>query len=286
MKQLPLKGLKIVTVALNVPGPVAASRLMQLGADITKVEPPDGDPLKSGARAWYESLSAGQEVVTLDLKSPEGQAKMAAILANADLFLASFRPSALRRLRLDWETLHGLYPKLCMVNIIGFPPPDEEISGHDLTYQASLGLLDPPNLPVTLHADLAGSERAVGAALALLLDRCRYGHSGSTYVSLYEAIRDFTGPLTAGLTAKDGRLRGGFPFYAIYQANDGWIALGALEPSFIRRLREELHLTEDVRGDLARIFLTRSRFEWEAWAQEHDIPLVAVQSAATHSNEA
>src|SRR5436853_4543301 len=95
---------------------------------------------------------------------------MGALLEEADLLLTSFRPSALRRLQLDWDTLHARYPRLCVLNIVGFGPPHEEVPGHDLTYQAKLGLLRPPLMPITLHADMAGAERSVSTAMALLLN--------------------------------------------------------------------------------------------------------------------
>jgi len=279
MGKLPLAGIKLVTLALNVPGPVAAARLVQLGAKVVKVEPPAGDPLRQSAHPWYDSMVQGQSVLTLDLKTPEGQREVNALLADSDVLLTSFRPSALRRLDLDWETLHRRYPKLCVVNIVGFPPPDEDLPGHDLTYQASLGLLSPPRLPATLHADLAGSERAVTATFMLLFERLRTGESGCACVSLFECIRDFTGPLTSGLTVKDGVLGGGFPFYSLYRTNDGWIALGALEPAFIKRLTAELSLTDNARAEMEAIFLTRSAAEWEQWAKEHDLPLAAVSGS-------
>lgn len=272
----PLKGTRIVTLALNVPGPVAVARLVELGAEAVKIEPPGGDPLKTAARAWYDSLSRGQTVVSLDLKNEGERSKLDHFLADSHLLLSSFRPSALQRLKLDWESLRPRFPRLCVVNIIGYPSPDEEIPGHDLTYQAALGLLRPPQMPITLHADMAGAERAANICLALLLNRARTGHTDHACVSLYEAMRDFARPLTAGLTQPGGVLGGGFPFYGMYQSSDGWIAVGALEPRFVNRLTSELNLSTNARAELERIFRTRSSAEWEQWAKERDLPISAV----------
>jgi len=271
-----LKGTKLVTLALNVPGPVAAARLVQFGAECVKVEPPAGDPLKISAHDWYSTLAQGQTVVVLDLKTKTGRQKLDEFLDNADLLLTSFRLSALARLQLDWNTLHPRHPRLCVVSIIGYPPPDEGLPGHDLAYQAKLGLLRPPQLPITLHADLAGAERAVNVALALLINRSRTGQPECAYVSLYETMRDFAGPLTAGLTKPGGVLGGGFPFYGLYQTKNGWVAVVSLEPGFITRLTSELNLTNNVRSELEVIFRTRTAIEWEEWAQERDLPIVAV----------
>src|ERR1051325_4424014 len=128
-----LQGVKIVSVALNAPGPVAAARLTKLGADVTKVEPPNGDATKSAAPTWYASLCQGQTVLRLDLKSPDGRAQLDGLLAQADLVLASFRPSALQRLGLDWESLHARHPRLCFVGIVRQPAPHQERNGHAFT---------------------------------------------------------------------------------------------------------------------------------------------------------
>jgi alpha-methylacyl-CoA racemase len=277
MTEKPLKGMRFVTLALNVPGPVTASRLVEFGAEGIKIEPPAGDPLKTAAPAWYESLARGHTIVALDLKNQQDREKLDNFLSDARLLLTSFRLSALRRLQLDRENLHLRHPRLCVVNIIGYPPPEDEVPGHDLTYQAKLGLLRPPQLPVTLHADLAGAERAVNVSLALLLNYERTGVAGQAYVSLYEAMRDFAGPLAAGLTTPEGHLGGAFPFYAVYEAKDGWVSVAALEPGFIRRLTSELNLTSNARQELERIFRARTKHDWEHWARERDLPIAAVK---------
>jgi alpha-methylacyl-CoA racemase len=273
-----LHGIRIVSLALNAPGPVAAARLTQLGAEVTKIEPPGGDATSRFAPEWYASLCRGQNVLKLDLKDAAGKQRLDPLLASADLLLASFRPSALRRLQLDWETLHARHPRLCFVGIIGHPPPLEERSGHDLTYQADCGLLSPPQMPASLFVDLTGAERAVSMALALLNKAARTGKAGCAWVSLYECARDLAAPLAAGLTTPGGLLGGGYPLYGFYRASDGWVAIAALEPHFAERLLAELQLPQATRTDLERAFLQRSAAAWESWAAERDLPLVAVRA--------
>lgn len=275
-----LAGTKIVSLALNAPGPVAAARLKQLGAEVTKIEPPEGDGTSKFAPEWYTELCTGQTVLRLDLKDAGGKQQLASLLAHADLLLASFRPSALRRLGLDWETLHAQHPRLCFVGIIGHPPPEQERAGHDLTYQADFDLLRPPEMPPTLFIDMAGAERAVSMTLALLIKRAHTGESGCAWVSLYECARDLAAPLRAGLTTTGSLLGGGYPLYGFYQASDGWVAIAALEPRFAQRLLSELKLEKADHTELERIFLERSAGEWERWAAERDLPLVAVRKAS------
>ena len=274
-----LQGVKIVSLALNAPGPVAAARLTQMGAEVTKVEPPAGDGLNKFAPAWYESLCEGQIVKKLDLKNADGREQLDGLLANADLLLASFRPAALQRLGLNWESLHARHPRLCFVGIVGYFPPDEERTGHDLTYQGDFGLLQPPQMPPSLFVDLAGAERAVSMALALLHRAARHGDAGCAWVSLYECARDLAAPYRAGLTSAGGLLSGGYPMYGFYQASDGWIAIAALEQHFADRLLRELNLSHGDRSQLESIFLQRSAAEWEKWAVERELPLVAIRKS-------
>jgi|SRR5437899_1592967 len=273
-----LRGIKVVSLSINAPGPVAASRLAKLGASVTKIEPPAGDPLKTVAPAWYQSLCSGQTILTLDLKSPSDRQKLEPILADADLLLASFRPSALRRLELDWESVHARHPRLCFAGIIGYPPPLEERSGHDLTYLASVGLLSPPQLPPSLFVDLAGAERCVTESLALLLNRERTGQAGCGFVSLFQCARELAAPMIAGLTVAGGHLGGGSPFYGLYQTADGWIAIAALEPHFAQRVLAEFGLASPDRKQLDEIFRTRTATAWEQWAIERDLPIAAIKT--------
>jgi alpha-methylacyl-CoA racemase len=263
----PLAGIRIVTLAVNTPGPVAAARLRALGGDVTKVEPPQGDPLEAVSPEWYAELAEGQTVVRLDLKQPADRAQFDQLLADSQLLLTSQRPAALARLGIS------ACADLCHVAIVGHAAPDQEIAGHDLTYVAAHGLVDPPGLPRTLIADLAGAERAVSAALALLLA----GRGGYAEVSLAEAAESFAAPLRHGLTLSGGLLGGGLPLYGLYETREGWIAVAALEPRFRDGLQRELALDELSAAALADSFRARSATEWERWARERDLPVAAVR---------
>jgi crotonobetainyl-CoA:carnitine CoA-transferase CaiB-like acyl-CoA transferase len=262
--------MRVVTIALNIPGPVAAARLRELGATVTKVEPPDGDPLALAAPDWYGKLVAGQEVVRLDLK----REPLDWHLHEADLLLTSQRVSALARLGLAWGALHERHPRLSQVAIVG----EGERAGHDLTYLAGRGLLDPPRLPRTVMADLMGAERAVSAALALQLARERGAGPSCVEVSLAECADALAAPLRAGLTSPSGILGGGFPGYGVYEASDGWVAVAALEPGFRERLAAGLGADELTRPALEAAFRSRTAAAWEEWALEHDVPIEAIRS--------
>ena len=273
----PLDGIRVLNLALNLPGPAAARRFHELGAEVIKVEPPAGDPMKRYHSAWYLDMAAGHAVVRIDLKTEEGGACIHQLLADADLLITATRPAALSRLSLDWPSLQELYPRLCQVAIVGYPAPRENKAGHDLTYQASLGLLAPPHMPRTLLADMAGAEQTVSAALTLLLARERGKGGGYAEVALSAAAAAMAEPLRYRTTSPGAILGGGIPEYNIYQTSDGWVAVAALEPHFKERL--ETTLAARSREDYQAAFLGKSSAEWEQWAQEQDIPIVAVAAS-------
>jgi crotonobetainyl-CoA:carnitine CoA-transferase CaiB-like acyl-CoA transferase len=257
--------MRIVSLAQNVPGPVAVARLVAGGATAIKIEPPAGDQLERICKPWYDELHAGVRVERLDLKTPAGRAQLNAFLETADIFLASQRPSALSRLTLDAASLHRDYARLRCVNIVGDTKAPEE-PGHDLTYQAQAGLID-RSMPLTLIGDMVGAERAYAAI------RDAMQEPGATrVVGLFDALHDLAAPLRHGLTATGGWLGGGNPAYAIYPAKEGAIAVAALEPHFRSRLYEGLGLPDGA--DPREVFLRRTAREWAEWAATRDLPLV------------
>jgi alpha-methylacyl-CoA racemase len=276
-----LDGVRAVNAGVNLPPVAASARLKELGAAVVKVEPPDGDPMERAAPRLYEQLTHGQERRRLDLRSDEGRAGLDDLLDDADVLLTASRPAALARLGLAPEQVRARHPRLLHVSIVGHLHPRQDIAGHDLTYVAALGLLVPPALPRTLVADLAGAERAVTAAVALVLARERGGAERFAEVALENAAAFFALPLAHGVTAEGGLLGGGEPCYGLYEARGGWVALAALEPHFRERLLSELGLAAADADALARAFRGRTPEEWEAWAVERDLPLVAVRNAQT-----
>lgn len=260
--------MRIVSLAQNVPGPVAIARLVAGGASAIKIEPPSGDQLERLCKPWYDELHANVRVERIDLKSAAGIAQLRGILAGSDALLASQRPSALARLGLDAESLAREFPALRHVNIVGDTANPEE-PGHDLTYQAKAGLLT-SQMPATLLADMAGAERAHAVLVAIENEP-----GARRVVGLYDALRDLAAPLYHGLTAPGGVLGGGNPAYAIYATRDGAVAVGALEPHFRARLYEGLGLPDGA--DPGAVFATKTAIEWEHWAATRDLPLRAIR---------
>jgi alpha-methylacyl-CoA racemase len=262
-----LYAMRVVSLAVYVPVPYAAQRFAALGAHVTAVEPPGGDPLAAWCPGYYAELRGGQQVRRIDLKTPDGRAAFGELLGEADLLITGFRLSALRRLGLDWERLSAEYPRLSCVALVGAAATDDARPTHDLMLQAWAGLVSPPSLPSTLIADLAAGEQIVSTGLSLLLgDR-----PGFACVSLEDAVKPFAAPLRHGLTAPGAMLGGGQPSYRFYQTSDGWIAVAAVEPHFWSALVGAL-------GEgLDEAFAAAPALYWEQWAAERGIPLAAVR---------
>lgn len=278
MKLRPLQGVQIVSICTNLPGPVVTYKLQCFGAKVLKIEPPQGDALMTAALEYYEFLTQNQKVVTLDLKNPNNKAKLEAYLKRADLFITSSRPKSLKPLGLDWKAFHRKFPRASMLSIVGYPAPHQNWAGHDLTYQAQAGLLQPPHMPRTCYADLAGAAEATAVALALLLNRLKTKVGNYAEVALSLSAADFAKPWQAGIAKPEGVLGGSLPEYNLYKTKDGWVALAALEPQFKQRLQEGLRVIALTHKSIQSALVHRTSEEWESWAKEIDLPLVAVKS--------
>jgi len=292
-----LKGVRIVSVALNLPGPAALMRLADMGAKCTKLEPlpPAGpvkgvtsDPMGLYAPHAYAHLHADVKVVQADLKSDKGQAQLHKLLASSDVLLTSFRPSALKKLGMSWADLHAQFPSLNMVSIVGSAGAGAEIPGHDLTYLAANDLVTDLRLPATLFADMAGSLQASEAVLKALWQRAKPGRSHGKGVFHEVALEDAAAYLALprhwGLTAPKGSVGGAHAGYAMYACKNGRLAVAALEPHFAARLAEvaglpaakpgqNLMLLPSTRDKLAAFFATLTRKQVDAMAVANDLPL-------------
>ncbi len=272
-----LEGIRVVTTALNLPGPAACARLRDLGATVAKVEPPAGDPMERFHPEWYRKLHEGMTIGRLDLKSETGLRAMERLLEGADLLVTAQRASALERMGLGAADLSTRHPRLCHVAITGHASPADDLAGHDLTYLAAHALVSPPSMPRTLFADMAGAERAVSTALALLVARERTGKGQRATSALADAAAFLAQPLHQGLTRPGALLGGGNPAYNLYPAREGWIAVAALEPHFEKKLGDKFALGRLTVDALKAVFAAHDPEYWEEWGRRNDVPIVAVR---------
>jgi len=237
-----LHGVRVLSLALNLPGPAALMRCRRMGAHCTKLEappPPGGrssDPMGAYNPKAYAVMHEGVDLVLADLKSPDGQATLHALLAQTDVLITSFRPAASARLGVDWASLQPRHPQLSLVEIVGAPGERADEPGHDLTYLAEAGLVTGLDLPPTLYADMAGSVMASEAVLQALLRRAVSGRGARIEVALSSAAHYLALPRSWGLTQSNGTVGGAHAGYRVYACADGRVAIAALEPHFAQRL--------------------------------------------------
>lgn len=250
-----LDGLTVVDLSRNLPGPFGSRMLADLGAEVVKVEPPEGDPARA-LPPLFTALNEGKASRRVDFRSAEDLDGLRDLLATADVMLDSFRPGVLAGMGLDAATLHARNPRLVMVSITGYGQdgPWAGKAGHDLNFMALSGVLDQTRAPTGELAqpnvqwgDLAGgASMAVVAVLAAVWAAGRSGRGRHVDVSMTHALHAHlvmpraTGTLLApGLGRRPGPgedlLNGGLPCYHVYATADGrHLAVGALEHKFWR----------------------------------------------------
>jgi crotonobetainyl-CoA:carnitine CoA-transferase CaiB-like acyl-CoA transferase len=288
-----LKGTRVLDLSQYLPGPFATRLLADMGADVVKVEPPSGDPLKNldpegkeGSSPFYEMINAGKTVITVDLKTDGGKTAFAALAARADVVLESFRPGVLDRLGFGEERLNDLNPRLihCALSGYGQTGPYRLVSGHDIGYVSMTGGLNvsgPKEAPAITYppmADHAGALQAALTILGALIARQRGGGGAFLDISLSESLLSWQGPgLTMPPARGEGVINGGTAFYQIYRTGDGrFISLSPLEPKFwanfcnavgrpqwIVRQFEPMPQTALI-GDVAALIAGHPLAHWEA----------------------
>ncbi|WP_408595268.1 CoA transferase [Limnohabitans sp.] len=288
----PLKGVRILSLALNLPGPAALMRLRGMGAHCTKLEPlapadtTTADPMGLYKPAAYEAMHQGVLVVQADLKTERGQARLHKLLTRTDVLITSFRPSALIKLGLGWRALHRQYPALCMVSVVGASGVRAEEPGHDLTYLAENGLVNGLDMPASLYADMGGSLLTTEAVLQALLMRQRsgrlFGRGVFQEIALSDAAAYLALPRSWGLTTPDGDVGGVHAGYRVYACKNGRVAVAALEPHFATRLcaaaglpqgaAQQMH-ERSTHHALTTFFASQTRQQLDRLARSKDIPL-------------
>jgi len=282
----PLRGVRILSLALNLPGPAALMRLVQMGARCTKINPPAGDPMQHYTSEGYELLHKGVARKSLDLKTEAGQTALHKLLPHTDVLLTSFRPSALIKLGLGWKSLHKAYPALSLIEVVGAPGPLAEIPGHDLTYQAEVGLVNGMDLPPSLFADMGGALMASEATLKAVLSRHSTGKGSRHEVALADAAAWLALPRQLRMTTPDGAVGGAHAGYRVYACKNGRVAVAALEPHFAISLCAVAgvtlaHPVKDLfkpatHQAIAAFLASKTRQQLDKLAAAHDIPLLTL----------
>jgi CoA:oxalate CoA-transferase len=187
----PLAGIKILEVGTMLAGPYATMLLADLGAQVTKIEPPDGDISRRVSDSYFASINRNKASLSLDLKSPEGQRKLGELVAESQALLVNLKPSAIHRLGLTYQALRRWNERIVCVAITGFGLDNGDDPAFDYIIQAATGIAaltgepdGPPMLPGYSSAD---NSTGLAAALGLLA-QITSGRGGQVDVSLRDVM--------------------------------------------------------------------------------------------------
>ncbi|MCA1833984.1 MAG: CaiB/BaiF CoA transferase family protein [Actinomycetota bacterium] len=271
MEPKPLEGIRILDLTRLLPGGFCTMLLLDLGAEVLKVEEPGrGDyvrwmpPFRGETSSGHLALNRGKQSMTLNLKDPRGVEVLGKLCETHDVLLESFRPGVMDRLGAGFDVMSARNPSLvwCAITGYGQDGPYKDRAGHDANYLGYAGVTDyngwaggPPVMIGTQIADLGGGAlmAAIGICAALY-GRTATGRGRFIDISMtdgafswmgYQAARYFF----AGEFPVRGRghISGGQACYRLYECGDGgWIALGALEPQFWDVFCTELGVPEFV----------------------------------------
>jgi formyl-CoA transferase len=202
--QRPLSGLKIIELGQLIAGPFAAKILAEFGADVIKVEPPAGDPLRQwryvhdGTSVWWAAHARNKRSMTLDLRQPEGQDVVRRLVADADILIENFRPGAMEKWGLGFEALHAINPRLIMLRVSGYGQtgPYRDRPGFGVIGEAMGGLRylsgepgrPPVRVGVSIGDTLSGLHGVIGVLMALRHREQQNGLGQEVDVALYESV--------------------------------------------------------------------------------------------------
>ena len=254
-----LQGILVLDLTRLLPGAVATQYLVDLGAEVVKIEQPGtGDYARLMSPPVFKRTNAGKKSMVLDLKNPRGRDILKLLATAADILIEGNRPGVMERLGLCYSELSAVNRRLIYVSLTGYGQRGQyaDLAGHDINYMALGGVLglNLPVIPGVQIADLVGgSMQTVMGILLALVARSRSGQGRHVDVSMYDGVTSLlTIPLAAwrdtGCEPKPGAetLSGRYACYNIYQTGDGrWLAVGALEPKFWAELCRRLG-TDDM----------------------------------------
>ena len=289
-----LTGLRVLDLSMNLPGPYMTWLLALLGAEVVKVENPDGGDYARAlggeqSSPFFAAVNRNKKSVALNLKHPEGRQLFLDLLDFYDVLVEGFRPGTMERLNLGFDTTSRRNPRLIHVSITGYghDSPYRLRAGHDINYLSMAGIIGmtgtrdgQPAIPGVQVADLAGgSLLALSALLAAIIQRSSTGRGQFIDTSMFDGSLSLATMVFAGVESGLERpepgqmlLNGRFPCYGLYRTADGeYMSLGALEFKFWQNFclavgRDDL-MGEQFGGpeavaEVERLFAARNRSDW------------------------
>lgn len=286
-----LKSIRVLDFTRLYPGPLCTMMLADLGADVIKVEAPEGEWGRLMSHA-FEQLNRNKRSLTLDLRKQEAIDMIRKLLTQTDILVESFRPGVMQRFGLDFESLQELYPRLiyCSISGYGQSGPWARRPGHDLNYISLAGVIKPHDtdrcaIPVVQIADTMGAFQAITSILAALIQRQKTGTGQFLDISLLD------GALMMNLLPESHQyLTGKLACYNIYRtADDRYLAVALLESKFWKRFCRKMDLPDfsDLQFQenqagmvelLGERFAQKSLQHWLHYFKDEDVCITPVQT--------
>ncbi|MBY0335416.1 MAG: CoA transferase [Acetobacteraceae bacterium] len=311
----PLSGVRVIEMAGIGPGPFCAMWLADMGADVLRVDRPDGPP---GSRG--DVVLRNRRSVALDLKRPEAKRAVLRLCARADALIEGFRPGVMERLGLGPDEALRANPRLVYGRMTGWGQdgPLAPTAGHDINYIGLTGALHaigpaggPPVPPLNLVGDYGGGAMLLALGLlAGILSARASGQGQVVDAAMVDGAALLMAPFYSRLARGQWRderganlLDGAAPFYGTYACScGGWLAVGPIEPQFFAEMLRRMELPEGdfagrdepsrwpaLRARLAGVFASRSRDAWAAIFEGSDAcvtPVLTMAEAPLHPHNA
>ncbi|HEU4746355.1 MAG TPA: CoA transferase [Anaerolineales bacterium] len=314
----PLHGIRVLDLSRVLAGPYCTMVLGDLGADVIKVESPDGDetrgwgpPFTSGESAYYLCVNRNKRSIVVDFKTDEGRQILHELVKQSDVLVENFRPGTLARFSLDYESASRANPNLIYCSITGFGQtgPLRDRPGYDFMIQGMGGLMSitgvPDGEPMKVGvavADLFAGQNAVIAILAALQARTQTGKGQHLDISLFDSqvamlANIASNYLVSGnLPKRYGNAHANIVPYQSFQASDAWFVVAVGNDRQFEKLCEVISKREvasDVRFRLNAervkhreelipilkpVFLTKTSHEWLSMLENAGIPCGPINS--------
>ena len=300
-----LDGVRVLDLTRFLPGPWVGLAMADHGAEVIKVEGPEGEPSRrvgpkiQGHTAYFRNTQRGKKSVVLDLKSDAGREACLALAREADVVLESFRPGVVDRLGIGYDTVKAINPRVvyCALTAFGQTGEFAQRPTHDAGAQALIGTLSlthpKPTLPNVPTCDIALGTLGLAAVAMALFRREKTGRGDYIDLAMTDALlswipHELGAPLVEGRAADvaQDRLHGGSALYNLYETKDGGhIVLAGAELHFAENLLKALGRPdlvdlcrrppgagqEPVKAFLREAFLTKTRDEWDAWLADKGV---------------
>ncbi len=308
---LPLAGVKVLDLSRMGPGPFCTMLLADFGAEVIKIEQPGFGiiPLDVDEETWaaYYAIDRNKRSIILDFKTEEARQVFYEMVKTSDVVLEGSRPGVAKRLKVDYETVKGINPKIIYCSLTGYGQdgPYRDLPGHDINYISVAGALSAlairdgrPAVPLNMLGDYGGGglQAAFGIVVALLA-RGTTGTGQFVDIAMVDGVVSLLSWEASLLFAGGGvpkwgetPLTGAIPCSYVYETKDGgYVSIGCFEVKFWENLcraleREDLipyqfttgNEKEKVVSQLRQIFLTKTKEEWFQLLSSKDIPITPV----------